>query len=93
MNPVEWKPGSKIKATSNYVPPHGHIGVVKDKIYTVVTHAPRKPYPEFDNEQQRYQFFCGQIIPEEYYTGKVSVAFGDFQLRINDACFELVEDK
>ena len=87
---TQWAPGTKVKTTQDYLPPDGGIGLIKDKIYIVHRHLPRWPYPEFRDEKERYQFFCGQIIPKCYSVGTVWLVCGDFFIACNDSVLEEV---
>ena len=83
-----WKKGQEIVAILDFIKDGIGIGVIKGHSYIVYSHIPKYDLPIFNNEQEKYQFYCGQIVPERYITGAVWIEHNGLLFKFDDSFFK-----
>lgn len=81
------KPGDFIIPTTTVATLADGISLLPGRKYKVVSWTPKKPIPEFTTERDRYNFYCGQIIPEFYYSGLIIIDFNGIGIALRDTYF------
>lgn len=82
-----FKPGDYVKASCLIETDVKGICLIKGLKYKVLAWVPREPIGEFKSEKDKYEFFCGQIIPERFNRGTLYLDWQGVSITVDDNYF------
>lgn len=63
------------------------VSLIAGNKYKVLHWSPKLKIPEFKSKVESYLFYCGQIIPEQYHRGTITVVYKGFKVDVSDTDF------